>query len=154
VEDGDGERCEARMRCQQLNAHPSPPHPGGVVEAVYIPEKKRGTLCVSSQVGCSMKCSFCATGAMSKASLRNLTSGEIVSVLVDNNKSVLIPARRWSKCCRRDCLALSPLFFTTLSPLCFTSHKAWSSGSSASVCRRLRHGAAAAAQRGCRYRRQ
>jgi adenine C2-methylase RlmN of 23S rRNA A2503 and tRNA A37 len=37
-----------------------------------------GTLCVSSQVGCSMKCSFCATGAMSKSNLRNLTSGEIV----------------------------------------------------------------------------
>jgi hypothetical protein len=111
---------------QQLNAQPPPPppspHPGGVVEAVYIPEKKRGTLCVSSQVGCSMKCSFCATGAMSKASLRNLTSGEIVSVLVYNNNSALISACRWSKCCRRDCLALSPLYFTTLSPLFFTSH--------------------------------
>jgi hypothetical protein len=51
---------------------------GGKIEAVYIPEKKRGTLCVSSQVGCSMKCSFCATGAMSKANLRNLSAGEIV----------------------------------------------------------------------------
>jgi 23S rRNA (adenine2503-C2)-methyltransferase len=45
---------------------------------MYTKHSCSGTLCVSSQVGCSMKCSFCATGAMSKANLRNLTSGEIV----------------------------------------------------------------------------
>ncbi len=35
---------------------------GSCVEAVYIPEKGRGTLCVSSQVGCTLNCSFCHTG--------------------------------------------------------------------------------------------
>ena len=45
-------------------------------ETVFIPEAKRGTLCVSSQVGCSMACSFCRTGT--QRSMRNLKSSEIV----------------------------------------------------------------------------
>ena len=49
---------------------------GNAVEAVYIPEPKRGTLCVSSQVGCVLKCSFCSTGAQGFA--RNLTGSEII----------------------------------------------------------------------------
>jgi 23S rRNA (adenine2503-C2)-methyltransferase len=49
---------------------------GNAVETVYIPEPKRGTLCVSSQVGCALNCSFCSTGAQGFA--RNLTSGEII----------------------------------------------------------------------------
>mmetsp|Transcript_70630 Transcript_70630/g.166530 ORF Transcript_70630/g.166530 Transcript_70630/m.166530 type:complete len:359 (+) Transcript_70630:31-1107(+) len=49
------------------------------VEMVFIPKNARGTLCISSQAGCSLNCAFCATGAMSKDSLRNLSSGEIVS---------------------------------------------------------------------------
>jgi 23S rRNA (adenine2503-C2)-methyltransferase len=46
------------------------------VECVYIPEAGRGTLCVSSQVGCTLACSFCHTGT--QLLVRNLTAGEIV----------------------------------------------------------------------------
>jgi 23S rRNA (adenine2503-C2)-methyltransferase len=46
------------------------------VECVYIPEADRGTLCVSSQVGCTLNCSFCHTGT--QRLVRNLTAGEIV----------------------------------------------------------------------------
>ncbi|MCG2633366.1 MAG: 23S rRNA (adenine(2503)-C(2))-methyltransferase RlmN [Gammaproteobacteria bacterium] len=49
---------------------------GNGVETVYIPEGERGTLCVSSQVGCSLTCSFCATGR--QGFNRNLSSGEIL----------------------------------------------------------------------------
>jgi len=50
------------------------------VECVYIPETDRGTLCISSQVGCTLNCSFCHTGTQSL--VRNLTPGEIVGQLV------------------------------------------------------------------------
>ncbi len=46
------------------------------VECVYIPETDRGTLCLSSQVGCTLNCSFCHTGT--QRLVRNLTAGEIV----------------------------------------------------------------------------
>ena len=46
------------------------------VECVYIPDSERGTLCVSSQVGCTLNCSFCHTGT--QRLVRNLTAGEIV----------------------------------------------------------------------------
>ena len=49
------------------------------VETVYIPEDGRGTLCVSSQVGCALDCSFCATAQ--QGFNRNLTTGEIVAQL-------------------------------------------------------------------------
>lgn len=49
---------------------------GNAIETVYIPEKKRGTLCISSQVGCSLNCSFCATGA--QGFNRHLTTAEII----------------------------------------------------------------------------
>ncbi|WP_066707288.1 23S rRNA (adenine(2503)-C(2))-methyltransferase RlmN [Celeribacter ethanolicus] len=49
---------------------------GHEVEVVYIPEEGRGTLCVSSQVGCTLTCSFCHTGTQKL--VRNLTAGEIV----------------------------------------------------------------------------
>ena len=49
---------------------------GHEVEVVYIPESDRGTLCVSSQVGCTLTCSFCHTGTQKL--VRNLTAGEIV----------------------------------------------------------------------------
>src|SRR6056300_1747165 len=49
---------------------------GHEVETVYIPEDDRGTLCVSSQVGCTLTCSFCHTGTQKL--VRNLTAGEIV----------------------------------------------------------------------------
>jgi len=46
------------------------------IETVYIPDTERGTLCVSSQVGCTLNCSFCHTGT--QRLVRNLTAGEIV----------------------------------------------------------------------------
>ncbi len=49
---------------------------GGKVETVYIPENGRGTLCVSSQAGCSLDCSFCATGK--QGFQRDLTAAEII----------------------------------------------------------------------------
>ena len=49
---------------------------GHEVETVYIPEDDRGTLCVSSQVGCTLTCSFCHTGTQKL--VRNLTAGEII----------------------------------------------------------------------------
>ena len=49
---------------------------GHEVEVVYIPETDRGTLCISSQVGCTLTCSFCHTGTQKL--VRNLTAGEIV----------------------------------------------------------------------------
>jgi 23S rRNA (adenine2503-C2)-methyltransferase len=49
---------------------------GHEVETVYIPEESRGTLCISSQVGCTLTCSFCHTGTQKL--VRNLTAGEII----------------------------------------------------------------------------
>src|SRR3954469_1140266 len=51
-------------------------HDGHDFEMVFIPDADRGTLCVSSQVGCTLNCRFCATGTM--ALVRNLEAGEIV----------------------------------------------------------------------------
>lgn len=51
-------------------------HDGNSIETVYIPEADRGTLCVSSQVGCALDCSFCATGR--QGFNRNLSTGEII----------------------------------------------------------------------------
>ena len=53
---------------------------GHEVEMVYIPEEGRGTLCVSSQVGCTLTCSFCHTGT--QRLVRNLTAGEIVGQIL------------------------------------------------------------------------
>ena len=53
---------------------------GHEVETVYIPEEDRGTLCVSSQVGCTLTCSFCHTGT--QRLVRNLTAGEIVGQIM------------------------------------------------------------------------
>jgi 23S rRNA (adenine2503-C2)-methyltransferase len=52
---------------------------GNAVEAVFIPEHDRGTLCVSSQAGCAVGCRFCSTGHQGFS--RNLTTGEIVAQL-------------------------------------------------------------------------
>ncbi len=62
------------------------PHDKGAeIECVYIPESDRGTLCVSSQVGCTLNCTFCHTGT--QALVRNLTSAEIVAqVLVARDR--------------------------------------------------------------------
>ncbi|MBV1867659.1 MAG: 23S rRNA (adenine(2503)-C(2))-methyltransferase RlmN, partial [Marinosulfonomonas sp.] len=53
---------------------------GHEVETVYIPEENRGTLCISSQVGCTLTCSFCHTGTQKL--VRNLTAGEIVGQIM------------------------------------------------------------------------
>ena len=53
---------------------------GREVETVYIPEEDRGTLCISSQVGCTLTCSFCHTGTQKL--VRNLTAGEIVGQIM------------------------------------------------------------------------
>ena len=50
---------------------------GSLIESVLIPEKKRMSLCISTQVGCKFACLFCASGK--KGFKRNLTPGEIVS---------------------------------------------------------------------------
>ncbi|MDH5183086.1 MAG: 23S rRNA (adenine(2503)-C(2))-methyltransferase RlmN [Gammaproteobacteria bacterium] len=52
---------------------------GNAIETVFIPDKERGTLCVSSQVGCALDCSFCSTAQ--QGFNRNLSSAEIVSQL-------------------------------------------------------------------------
>ena len=52
---------------------------GDVIEAVFIPESDRGTLCVSSQAGCAVGCRFCSTGHQGFS--RNLTAGEIIAQL-------------------------------------------------------------------------
>ena len=53
---------------------------GKEVETVYIPESDRGTLCISSQVGCTLTCTFCHTGTQKL--VRNLTAGEIVGQIM------------------------------------------------------------------------
>ena len=53
---------------------------GQLIETVFIPEEGRGTLCVSSQVGCALDCSFCATGR--QGFNRNLTAAEIIGQVV------------------------------------------------------------------------
>ncbi|MEW6437192.1 MAG: 23S rRNA (adenine(2503)-C(2))-methyltransferase RlmN [Pseudomonadota bacterium] len=53
---------------------------GAEVECVYIPESDRGTLCISSQVGCTLTCRFCHTGTQKL--VRNLTTREIVSQII------------------------------------------------------------------------
>jgi 23S rRNA (adenine2503-C2)-methyltransferase len=55
------------------------------IESVYIPEEGRGTLCISSQVGCTLTCSFCHTGTQKL--VRNLTSEEILAQLFDRTRS-------------------------------------------------------------------
>jgi 23S rRNA (adenine2503-C2)-methyltransferase len=52
---------------------------GDAVEAVFIPEEDRGTLCISSQAGCAVGCRFCSTGHQGFS--RNLTTGEILAQL-------------------------------------------------------------------------
>ena len=62
-------------------------HDGKLVESVYLPEEDRKTLCVSSQVGCAVGCTFCLTGTMGLA--RNLTAGEIVDQVHRANRRLV-----------------------------------------------------------------
>lgn len=59
---------------------------GNGVETVFIPESDRGTLCVSSQVGCALECTFCSTGR--QGFNRNLTTAEIIGQLWWANKAM------------------------------------------------------------------
>ncbi|GAB3250127.1 23S rRNA (adenine(2503)-C(2))-methyltransferase RlmN [Chitinimonas naiadis] len=59
---------------------------GNGVEAVFIPEDDRGTLCVSSQVGCALECTFCSTGR--QGFNRNLSTAEIIGQLWWANKAL------------------------------------------------------------------
>jgi 23S rRNA (adenine2503-C2)-methyltransferase len=64
-----------------IRMKPTGPHDRGAeIECVYIPESDRGTLCVSSQVGCTLTCTFCHTGT--QRLVRNLTCREIVLQLL------------------------------------------------------------------------
>ncbi len=64
------------LRLQPTRPGERPPE----VETVYIPEPDRGTLCVSSQIGCTLTCTFCHTGTQKL--VRNLTAGEIVAQIL------------------------------------------------------------------------
>ncbi len=57
---------------------------GNAIETVFIPETNRGTLCISSQVGCALECSFCSTGK--QGFNRNLTTAEIIGQLWHANR--------------------------------------------------------------------
>ena len=61
------------------------------IETVFIPDDSRGTLCVSSQVGCTLNCTFCYTGT--QRLVRNLTSQEIVNQLLIAKDSL----KEWNK---------------------------------------------------------
>ena len=67
--------------------------PGGSsIETVYIPEKERGTLCVSSQIGCALDCSFCSTGK--QGFNRDLSVAEIIGQLFVASQSFDVPGER------------------------------------------------------------
>jgi 23S rRNA (adenine2503-C2)-methyltransferase len=59
---------------------------GNCIETVFIPEKNRGTLCISSQVGCALDCGFCSTAQ--QGFNRNLSSSEIISQVWVANKAL------------------------------------------------------------------
>lgn len=59
---------------------------GNGIETVFIPEANRGTLCISSQVGCALECAFCSTGR--QGFNRNLTAAEIIGQLWFANRSL------------------------------------------------------------------
>jgi 23S rRNA (adenine2503-C2)-methyltransferase len=65
---------------------------GNAVETVFIPEADRGTLCVSTQVGCTLRCAFCATGQ--QGFNRNLTTAEIIGQLWQARRLVCGSAER------------------------------------------------------------
>ena len=70
---------------------------GNCIEMVYIPEKGRGTLCVSSQVGCSLDCSFCSTGK--QGFMRDLSTAEIVGQvwLAINSFDGFVPGKKYAE---------------------------------------------------------
>ncbi len=64
------------------------------IEMVYIPEKDRGTLCISSQVGCALACTFCSTGM--QGFNKNLTTAEIIAQVLIANQYLNPKAKRIS----------------------------------------------------------
>jgi 23S rRNA (adenine2503-C2)-methyltransferase len=68
-----------RTRVPDVPPITSPIGAGNAIETVFIPNEDRGTLCISSQVGCTLACAFCATGA--QGFNRNLTAAEIAGQL-------------------------------------------------------------------------
>ena len=65
---------------------------GAMIEAVFMPEEKRQTICVSTQEGCAVNCRFCLTATLGW--IRNLTAGEIVGQILatlEDNRNVLKP---------------------------------------------------------------
>ncbi|MBN2241076.1 MAG: 23S rRNA (adenine(2503)-C(2))-methyltransferase RlmN [Acidobacteria bacterium] len=66
--------------------------PGQRIEAVFIPEEKRDTVCISTQVGCAVGCLFCATGRLPMQ--RNLTTGEIVGQVLALEEDRAAAAKR------------------------------------------------------------
>src|SRR3954470_1969831 len=73
-------------------------HDNYVVESVLIPHQSRMTACISSQVGCSLTCKFCATGKLKR--MRNLNADEIFDqvVLVKKNCSRTVPGHTYQYC--------------------------------------------------------
>src|SRR5690606_11109396 len=71
----DGEQRSADGTCKWLIRVAG----GDCVETVYIPDRGRGTLCISSQVGCALDCSFCATGK--QGFNRDLSAAELIGQL-------------------------------------------------------------------------
>ena len=69
---------------------------GNGVETVFIPEDERGTLCVSSQVGCALECTFCSTGR--QGFNRNLSTAEIIGQLWWANKAMGVTPRTSAWC--------------------------------------------------------
>lgn len=65
---------------------------GNAIESVFIPEDDRGTLCISTQAGCALDCSFCSTGK--QGFNRNLTVAEIIGQLWQANRALGAPARQ------------------------------------------------------------
>ena len=65
---------------------------GNGVETVFIPEAERGTLCISSQVGCALECTFCSTGR--QGFNRNLTAAEIIGQLWWANKAMGVTPKK------------------------------------------------------------
>jgi 23S rRNA (adenine2503-C2)-methyltransferase len=68
---------------------------GNAIETVFIPEKERGTLCVSSQVGCSLNCSFCSTARQGYN--RNLSTAEIIGQVLLAARKLGIPINKGSR---------------------------------------------------------
>ncbi|WP_373651181.1 23S rRNA (adenine(2503)-C(2))-methyltransferase RlmN [Schlesneria sp. DSM 10557] len=69
---------------------------GQRVESVFIPETDRGALCISSQIGCTLSCSFCHTGTMRLA--RNLTAAEIVAQVLNARDRLQEWGRKRTEC--------------------------------------------------------